>query len=113
MLSGAMAFGSLYSGYLNHPDIPIETGFIALTLSTLLYIFTGYYSFNYLAFAKGKLNIALVLNFVLLLLTSMAFSQGYNTSTQKWFSMHEVLNLILPMILTIQLSKIRFFKNNF
>ncbi|MCS6929175.1 MAG: hypothetical protein NZM43_06725 [Saprospiraceae bacterium] len=107
IITGSMALGSMYSGYINHPAIAVTPENVILTLMMILFIFSGFYSYNYLTLGQGNLNLALGLNVLLFLLTAFAFTQGYNPNTQKWFSVHEVLNLILTLILSIQLLRLR------
>ncbi|MDW8274725.1 MAG: hypothetical protein RMJ53_10895, partial [Chitinophagales bacterium] len=107
IITGSMALGSMYSGYINNPAIPVTSDNVILTLMMGLFIFSGYYSYNYLTNGKGKILIALFLNLFLFLLTTFAFTQGYNIQTQKWFSVHEILNLILTLVLTIQLIVVK------
>ncbi|MCS6934544.1 MAG: hypothetical protein NZM35_05265 [Chitinophagales bacterium] len=107
LITGSMALGSMYSGYINHPQVPVTAENAVLTLMMTLFIFSGFYTYNFLTRGKGRWIIALALNVLLFVLTALSFTQGYNTATQRWFSVHEVLNLMLTFILSVQLILIR------
>ncbi|MCX8020158.1 MAG: hypothetical protein N2747_06660 [Chitinophagaceae bacterium] len=101
MLSGAMAFGSMYSMYLNNPKIKRSAVNITLTLLMCLFVFCGFYSYQLITFGKGSRLIAFTFNALLFVLTAFSFLKGYDKENQRWFSLHEILNLLLTFILTL------------
>jgi ABC-type transport system involved in cytochrome c biogenesis permease subunit len=98
MLAGAMAFGSLYSALLNKVGKDIEISGVLICLVMLIFIYAGYYSYNYLTFNKGNKIIALVMVVAVAALCILSFIGG-KSSDQKWFALHEILNLVSSIVL--------------
>ena len=100
MLSGAMAFGSLYTALLNKVGKDLTVMNMIICALMLVFIFVGAYCYRYLSFGKGNKIVALILVSIVAILNILSMSGGYS-SDQKWFAAHEILNLVSSIVLVI------------
>ena len=102
MLAGSMGFGSLYSALLNTVGVEILGIFYVLVLMPVIFIFVGFYGYNYLAYGKGSHRVALILAIIAALLAAASMLSG-KAEQQKFFALHEILNLVSAWALAITL----------
>ena len=103
LIAGSMGFGSLYSALLNTVGREIIPVFFVLMLLPMLLMFAGFYSYNYIAYGKGKKWVA----FVLVLLAALAATgsmAGGKADSQVWFALHEVLNVLAAWGATVVMA---------
>ena len=93
LLAGSMGFGSLYSALFNTVGREILPIFFALIVMPLVFMYAGFYSYNFLTFQKGKKTTAFVLILIAALLATAGIIGG-KSDQQIFFSFHEILNLV-------------------
>ncbi len=103
MLAGAMGFGSLYSALFNTVGREIIPIFFVLILMPILFMYAGFYSYNFLAYEKGGKVKAFIMVFICALLATASMIGG-KSDVQIWFAFHEILNLTSAWLATIILG---------
>ncbi len=102
MLAGAMGFGSLYSALLNTIGLEIQGIFFVLVLMPVIFMYVGYYGYNHLAYGTGSQRTAMILAIIAAILATLSMASG-KADQQRWFALHEILNLVSAWVLAITL----------